>query len=112
MNTKETYKVIILDGPCSADLWHAGAHAYDKLESDKHTHFVIKSPHDLGGRGADLNLWVRIIGVQHEDGSNKSFNVEGYVSDGCPIKILRNRHFTGYYNAGSPRRGWLVIELE
>lgn len=104
----------ILGGPCSHTLSDAWKYAYDeKIDGEHIAYFSIKSPTDLDPRfkGKDFTLWVKITSLQHEDGSGKSFNLEGFVSKRCPIESLKGKRFEAYYNTASIRHGFIRIHF-
>jgi len=98
----------ILVGPCSHTLFDACKYAYDQnIRPDRIAWFGIKD--DDPKETDPFKLWVRIISIEHEDGSGKSFNLKGYVSTSCEKLAYRGKRFEAYYNAGSTRHGEIRI---
>lgn len=98
----------ILSGPEPGRLWDAAKYAYNK-DVPELVFFEIKNPFPDVYPEETLKIRFRPISIQHEDGSGRSFNVEGFISSKCYVKQFASRRFTAYYNAGSPRHGILKI---
>ena len=116
MSTNNGVKILsinhsIISGPESGLLWDAAKYAFKKNIPDL-VFFEIKNPFPELIPDETVKIWVKILGIEHEDGSGKSFNIHGYVSKACPIGRYASRRFFAYYNAGSPRHGELRIKID
>ena len=110
----------IFSGPSKSALFDACMYAYSK-DAKIAVNFGISQGYSNHGDDAiKLHLMMQITdtvitGIQHEDGSGESFNLEGY----CKVDIdyhIRNdgvcryqyRRFTAYYNSKS-RKGTFTL---
>lgn len=122
MNTSKSAALsyVIFNGPSKSVLFDSCLYAYSK-DAKVHVDFAISQGCSNHGNDATkMHLMMQIIdivitGIQHEDGSGESFNLEGY----CKVDIdyhIRNdgvcryryRRFTAYYNARS-RKGTFTL---
>ena len=110
----------IVSGPSKSALFDACMYAYSK-DAKIAVNFAIPQAYSNDTNDATRMYLpmqitdVVITGIQHEDGSGESFNLEGY----CKVDIdyhIRNdgvcryqyRRFTAYYNAKS-RKGTFTL---
>lgn len=110
----------IINGPSKSVLFDSCQYAYSK-DVKVHINFAIPqgySNHSNDATKLYLPMQITdivITGIQHEDGSGESFNLEGY----CKVDIdyhIRNdgvcryqyRRFTAYYNSKS-RKGTFTL---
>ena len=110
----------IINGPSKSVLFDSCQYAYSK-DVKVHINFAISqgcSSHSNDAIKLYLPMQITdivITGIQHEDGSGESFNLEGY----CKVDIdyhIRNdgvcryqyRRFTAYYNSKS-RKGTFTL---
>ncbi len=100
----------ILNGPSSGFLWDAAKYSFDKNVPDL-AFFEIKNTFPQVYPEETLKIKVRILGMEHEDGSGKSFNIHGYITNSCIVRNYAGHRFHAYYNAGSPRHGTITIEM-
>lgn len=122
MNTSKsvTNCFSIINGPSKSVLFDSCQYAYSK-DVKVHINFAIPqgySNHSNDATKLYLPMQITdlvITGIQHEDGSGESFNLEGY----CKVDIdyhIRNdgvcryqyRRFTAYYNSKS-RKGTFTL---
>ena len=110
----------IINGPSKSVLFDSCQYAYSK-DVKVHINFAIPQGYSSHSNDA-IKLYlpmqitdIVITGIQHEDGSGESFNLEGY----CKVDIdyhIRNdgvcryqyRRFTAYYNSKS-RKGTITL---
>ena len=110
----------IINGPSKSVLFDSCLYAYSK-DVKVHVNFGISQGCSNDGNDATkMHLMLQITdivitGIQHEDASGESFNLEGY----CKVDIdyhIRNdgvcryqyRRFTAYYNSKS-RKGTITL---
>ena len=123
MNTTSksvAFRYVIFNGPSKSVLFDSCLYAYSK-NAKVHVNFAVSQGCSNDGNNATkMHLPMQITdivitGIQHEDGSGESFNLEGY----CKVDIdyhIRNdgvcrykyRRFTAYYNAKS-RKGTITL---
>lgn len=108
MDIKEkTYDII--GGPSKDLLFDACKYAYNALPTNIGLYFsVVKgytTPVDNPGCAyvlMDISD-IRIVGIEHEDGSGESFNLHGYCNiNEKPLAaglLLKSYKFKAYYNA-------------
>ena len=122
MNTSKsvTNCFSIINGPSKSVLFDSCQYAYSK---DVKVHIDFAIPQGYSSHSNDaVKLYlpmqitdIVITGIQHEDGSGESFNLEGH----CKVDIdyhIRNdgvcryqyRRFTAYYNSKS-RKGTITL---
>lgn len=122
MNTSKsvTNCFSIINGPSKSVLFDSCQYAYSK-DVKVHINFAIPQGYSSHSNDA-IKLYlpmqitdIVITGIQHEDGSGESFNLEGH----CKVDIdyhIRNdgvcryqyRRFTAYYNSKS-RKGTITL---
>ena len=110
----------IFNGPSKSVLFDSCLYAYSK-DAKVHVNFAVSQGCSNHGNDATkMHLMMQITdivitGIQHEDASGESFNLEGY----CTVDIdypIRNdgvcryqyRRFTAYYNSKS-RKGTITL---
>ena len=117
MNTKEK-RYDIVNGPSKAVIFDACKYAYSvnfKVSMKLGVAFGYTQPKDHPGCAYfPMSITdVKIVGIQHEDGSGFSFNLEGY----CKADLIspqrkkstpnyQSYRFKAYYDAKN-RTGWI-----
>lgn len=124
MNTTSksvTNRFSIINGPSKSVLFDSCQYCYSK---DVKVHIDFAIPQGYSSHSNDaVKLYlpmqitdIAITGIQHEDASGESFNLEGY----CKVDIdyhIRNdgvcryqyRRFTAYYNSKSRKGAFTLV---
>lgn len=109
----------IIDGPNKDALFDACKYAYNS-DSTIAIDFTVAIGYTMPKSHPDCACVpmsitdVRIVGIEHEDGSGESFNLEGYCKadpdSSGRINPTASYKFTAYYDARKRRGGITLID--
>ena len=123
MNTSKSVAYAIINGPSKSALFDSCKYCYS-MDVKVHVNFTISqgySNHSNDATKLYLPMQITdiaITGIQHEDGSGESFNLEGcckvdidYHIRNDGVRRYRYRRFSAYYNAKS-RKGSFTLTTD
>lgn len=121
MATEKSRMYEIVDGPSKDTLFDSCKYACSKSGSRVTVDFRVaigytKPANDPRCENIPMAIKnIRIMGIEHEDGSGESFNLKGYCDanlesyKGTNDVDYEAYHFKGYYNS-KKRRGFMFLE--
>lgn len=107
ITAEKEFKLQVTDGPSKMDLFMSLATAMEKKPNHPFmVEFEIEGgkilPSGVNSTAGD-RMQARILGISHEDGSGKSFCIEGTLYDNRngELSTPLQCRFNGYYHTGS-----------